>query len=214
MELVSYANETGFTNWTQKLDINALKEKSEWIRIFTWWESSWISVMLSAWESEAKIKEIYDMLRDIFWEKCYLEITAQDENVLPLVKKCNQFIYDLAKQTNTKLIVDNDYRYLRKEDKEAWEIALSIKDGTKMYDANRRKPAWEYHIMNWKEIKSICMKNWYSSEDIEEWIKNNWDIAEELNASILLNQKLFPKYQTPDDIQWFYDKYWETSIGD
>jgi DNA polymerase III alpha subunit len=34
----------------------------------------------------------------------------------------------LAKQTDTKLIVDNDYRYLEEKDKEAWEIALAIKD--------------------------------------------------------------------------------------
>jgi DNA polymerase III alpha subunit len=61
--------------------------------------------------------------------------------LLPVTKKVNKFIYELAKQTNTKLIVDNDYRYLRDKDKEAWEIALSIKDGTKMYEANRRKPA-------------------------------------------------------------------------
>ena len=81
------------------------------------------------------------MLHEIFGEKCYLEITAQDEAFLPITKKVNQFIYNLAKQTNTKLIVNNDYRYLKEKDKEAWEIALSIKDGTKMYDANRRKPA-------------------------------------------------------------------------
>ena len=81
------------------------------------------------------------MLHGMFGEKCYLEITAQDESLLPITKKVNKFIYDLAKKTNTKLIVDNDYRYLKEKDKEAWEIALSIKDGTKMYDANRRKPA-------------------------------------------------------------------------
>ena len=63
-----------------------------------------------------------------FGEKCYLEITAQDETLLPITKKVNQFIYNLAKQTNTKLIVDNEYRYLKEKDKEAWEIALSIKD--------------------------------------------------------------------------------------
>jgi hypothetical protein len=33
-----------------------------------------------------------------------------------------------------------------------------------------------------------------------------------LNASMLLNQKLFPKYKTPDYIQTYYDKYWATSI--
>ena len=212
MELIAYANQTGFTNGTQKLDLNALKEKPQWIRIFTGWELSWISKMLSAWESEAKIREIYDMLHEIFGEKCYLEITAQDEAFLPITKKVNQFIYNLAKQTNTKLIVNNDYRYLKEKDKEAWEIALSIKDWTKMYDANRRKPAGKYHIMDWEEIREICIKNWYKAEEVDEWMANNWAIAEELNASMLLNQKLFPKYKTPDHIQAYYDKYWATSI--
>lgn len=212
MELVAFANQTGFVNWVQKLDLNVLREKSDWIRIFTWWELSWISKMLSAWESESKIKEIYDMLHELFREKCYLEITAQDETLLPITKKTNHFIYNLAKQTNTKLIVDNDYRYLKEKDKEAWEIALSIKDGTKMYDSNRRKPAWKYHIMNWDEIKEICLKNWYNAEEIDERIQNNESIAGELNASMLLNQKLFPKYKMPDNIQEYYDKYWTTSI--
>jgi DNA polymerase III alpha subunit len=81
------------------------------------------------------------MLRDVFGDKCYLEITAQDESLLPITKRVNKFIYNLAKQTNTKLIVNNEYRYLKEKDKNSWEIALSIKDGTKMYDANRRKPA-------------------------------------------------------------------------
>ena len=79
-------------------------------------------------ESEAKINEIYDMLYDIFNDKCYLEITAQDESMVSGLKKLNRFIYDLAKRTNTKLIVNNDYRYLEEKDKEAWEMALAIKD--------------------------------------------------------------------------------------
>ena len=212
MELVAYANQTGFTDWTPKLDLNILKENSEWIRVFTWWEMSWIAKMLAAWETEAKIKEIYDMLHEMFWEKCYLEITAQDETLLPVTKKVNQFIYNLAEQTNTKLIVDNDYRYVREKGKDAWEIALSIKDWTKMYDANRRSPAWKYHIMDWEEIRDVCIKNWYKTEEIDEWIQNNGNVAEELNASMLLNQKLFPKYKTPDDMEGLYEKYWSTSI--
>jgi hypothetical protein len=42
---------------------------------------------------------------------------------------------------------------------------------------------------------------------VDEWMANNGNIAEELNASMLLNQKLFPKYKTPDHIQAYYDKY-------
>ena len=152
------------------------------------------------------------MLYEAFWDRCYLEITAQDESLLPVTKKVNQFIYNMAKQTSTKLIVNNDYRYVREKDKDAWEIALSIKDWTKMYDANRRKRAWKYHIMDGDEIKGICLKNWYKAEEVEEWMQNNADIAEELNANMLLNQKLFPRYKTPDYIKELYDKYWLSSI--
>ncbi len=214
MELVAFANQAWFTHGVRKLDLNILKEKSDWIRVFTWWENSWIAKMLLNWESEAKVREVYDMLHDAFWDKCYLEIIAQDESKLPAVKKCNKFIYELAKQTNTKLIVDNDYRYLRQDDKDSWLIALSIKDGTRIYDANRRNPEWKYHIMNWEEIREICINNWYSAEEIDSWIKNNWDIAEELNVSLLFNQKLFPKYEVQGEIKDLYEKYWSGSICD
>ena len=212
LELASYANEKWLSNGTSKLDLNILREKSEWIVVFMWWEQSWISKMQTAWEAESKIKEIYDMLHEIFGERCYLEMTAQDESLLPITKKCNTFIRELAQQTRTKLIVGNDYRYLNENDKESREIALSIKDGTKMYDANRRKPAGKYHIMSETEIREICLKNWYSGDEVNEWIDNNWNLAQSLNAKILLNQKLFPKYKTPESMKELYDKYGSNSI--
>jgi len=212
MELVAYANQEWFTDWIPKLDLNILKEKSDWIIVFTWWELSWIAKMQTSGESEDKIKEIYQMLQWIFGERCYLQITAQNEKLFPALRKCNQFIYDLAKQTNTKLIVDNNYCYVNKTDKDAWEIALSIKDWTKMYDANRRKPAWDYYIMDGEEIRKICLDNWYVAEEIDEWMNNNWKIGESIHTSMLLHQKLFPKYETPDNIKELYDKYADTSI--
>lgn len=212
MELVAYANQEGLSNWTSKLDLNILREKSEWIIIFTWWELSWIAKMQSVWESEDKIKEVYEMLKNIFWDKCYLEMTAQDEKIHSAIKKCNQLIYSLAKETNTKLIVNNDYRYLKPADKSSREVALSIKDWTKMYDANRRKPEWQYHIMKGEEIKKICLNNWYSELEINEWMSNNYSIAEGIEAGMLLHQKLFPKYETPENILEFYNKYGNDSI--
>lgn len=212
MELIAYANQRWLSNGIAKLDLNILKEKSEWVIIFSWWELSWIAKMLISWESEDKIKEIYGMLKDIFKDKCYLEITAQDEKIHPIIKKCNKLVYALAKQTNTKLIVNNDYRYLIPEDKWPREVALSIKDGTKMYDINRRSPQWKYHIMTEDEIKNVCLDNGYTSEEINEWLENNCNIAESIHASMLLHQKLFPKYETPDNIKEFYDKYWANAI--
>lgn len=212
MELVAFSNQKWLSWWTSKLDINILKEKSDWIVIFSWWENSWIAKLLNLWESEPKIEEIFGMIKSIFWKKCFLEISAQDESESPFIKKINDFVYNLAKKTSTKLIVNNDYHYLNEKDKDSREIALSIKDWTKIYDSERRQPVWKYHIMTENEIREICLKNWYKSEEIDEWIQNNYDLAQNLNASILLNQKLFPKYKTPEDIQSYYDKYWTSSI--
>ena len=66
--------------------------------------------------------------------------------------------------------------------------------------------------MNWDEIKWICVWNWYDAGEIDTRIENNWILAESLNASMLLNQKLFPKYKTPEHILELYDKYGWTSI--
>lgn len=214
MEMVAYANQDWLSNWTSKLDFNILKQKSEWTILFFWWELSWLVKMLSAWDSEDTIMEIFNKMREIYWDNLFMEIIAQDELVLPLVWKSNKIIYDFAHKTNTKLIVNNDYRYINPNDKEVWEVALSIKDWTKMYDANRRKPEWKYYIMNWEEIKDICVKNWYNSSEVDERIENNWSIADRVNTSMLLHQKLFPKYETPENIKIYYDKYWTSSIVD
>ena len=212
MELVAFANQQWYSNWIPKLDVNILKEKSEWIIVFSGWEQSWMYKLASSGESEIKIREIYQMLQDIFKENSYLEITAQDEEVLSITKKCNQFVYSLAEKTNTKLIVNNDFRYINEWDKHTREIALAIKDWVKMYDLNRRRPEWKYHIMDWKDIKNICLKNGYNEKEIDEWIENNWNIANQANASMLLNQKLFPRYNIPDNIKDLYDKYGADSI--
>lgn len=214
MELVAFANQQWYSNWIPKLDVNALKEKSEWIIIFAWGEQSWMSKLVASWESEVRIREIYEMLQDIFGDRCYLEITAQDEQVLSVTKKCNQFVGNLAKKTNTKLIVNNDFRYLREEDKHTREIALAIKDWAKMYDLNRRRPAGKYHIMDSEEIRNICLKNWYDASEVDEWMENNWKIAEMANASMLLHQKLFPRYNIPDHVMALYDEYWADAIID
>ena len=81
-----------------------------------------------------------------------------------------------------------------------------------MYDANRRKPDGKYHIMTEKEIKEICLKNGYSESEIDERMTNNVNIANQIDAKILLNQKLFPKYEIPEEMRELYDKYGESSI--
>jgi DNA polymerase III alpha subunit len=85
--------------------------------------------MISTGESEDKIIEIILLLKEIFSkENLFLEITAQDESVLNEVKKINDNILTFSKKTNIECIINNNYFYINKEDKEAWEMALAIRD--------------------------------------------------------------------------------------
>jgi DNA polymerase-3 subunit alpha len=92
-------------------------------------------------ESDSKIIEIINMIKDAIGdENIFLDVIAQDYNKINKLQKINNKILSIAKQQNIKTLVHNDFHYVNKDDKSAWEIALAIKDGKKMYDEERRKP--------------------------------------------------------------------------
>ena len=163
--------------------------------------------MIASGEPEERILEVHEMIKGIFGKNCYFEVTAQDETVLTELPKINQLILHLARKTDTACIVNNNYFYPEPSDKEAWEMALSIKDNMKMYDAYRRQPAGQYHIMVEEELRKICLKNGYKEEQISEWLATNEKIAEEIHVKIKLGQALFPVYQTPDNIRKKYEEF-------
>lgn len=205
MELVSFANQQ-WVKFKPKIDISILKEKSEWIIALIWWEESRLGKMILNWEQEDKIIEIIKMIKDTLWnENTFLEMTAQNESVMGNVKKINNQVLSLGKKINIACVVDNNYFYPGKDEKEAREMALAIKDGYKMYDEMRRKPKWEYHIMNEDEIINIMTWNGYEDKQINEWMENNNKIAETIDVKIQLWQYLFPNYDNPEDVKELYE---------
>ncbi|MBQ7073634.1 hypothetical protein IJM86_00890 [bacterium] len=103
--------------------------------------------------------------------------------------------------------MNNNYFYPEKTLKETWEVALCIKDGTKIYDKERRKPQGEFHIMTEEEIKSICLKNGYTETEICHWLENNFAIANQCDVSIPFGWALFPQYEAPEKIKNLYEKF-------
>ena len=206
MKIVSFANQDGLTD-KPKVDLNVLKQYHEGLIIFSGGIESWIGKMISAGEPEERILEVYEMLQGVFGKDCYFEITAQDEKIITELSRINQLILHLARKTDTACIVNNNYFYPEPKDKAAREMALSIKDNTKMYDAHRRQPEGKYHIMLEEEIKKICLDNGYKEEQIDERLANNEKIADQIQMKIKLGQALFPVYQAPDFVQELYEKY-------
>jgi DNA polymerase-3 subunit alpha len=206
MKIVSHANQEWISG-KAKFDIKTLEENNQWLIAFMWGEESWIGKMIFRSEADEKIIEIINMIQDKIWkENVFLEIIAQDELKNQNLKKINSKIIELSEKLGIKCIVNNIYQYINESDKEAWEMALAIKDGNKMYDDHRRKPKEKYHLMSGQEVFAMMIDNWYSEEQAKNWINNNNEIAKTIKIEIPMGQTLFPNYSTPPHILELYGK--------
>ncbi|MEI6773489.1 MAG: hypothetical protein WCL18_01300 [bacterium] len=164
--------------------------------------------MIALDEKESKMIEIIHLMQDIIGkENVYLEIIAQNYNETTESKKVNELLLAFAEQEQIDCIVDNNYFYPSDTDKQAREVALAIKDGLKIYDENRRKPKGQFHIMSEEEIRLILENNGFEKKIINQLIKTNNRIADEITTEIDLNQALFPNYETPEDVKALYEEY-------
>lgn len=214
MKITSVANQEWISG-KPKIDINTLKENNWSIIAFMWGSESWIWKMILRSEDDNKIIEMIKMIQDVIWaENVYLEVVAQDEKQNPALWKINKKVLELANKLWMKVIVDNVYNYIEKQDKDTREMALAIKDQKKIYDMDARKPVWEFYIMTWDEIKEIMIKNGYESSIIDSWIQTNNDIANQIDIKIIMWQALFPVYQTPPEVAEFYEKEKDRLIHD
>ena len=212
MKLVSVANQAWIA-WKPKIDISTLWENNEWVIAFMWWEESWLWKMISRSESDDKILEIVHMIQEKLWkENVYFELIAQKED--SALKKINSKVLSLAKENWIPVITWNVYNYINKWDKNAREMALAIKDNKRMFDSDRRKPAWDFYLMTWDEIKEILVWNWYSESDADSRIETNNKIANEIDIKINMWQWLFPKYQPAEDVAQLYDSIKDSLISD
>lgn len=209
MELTSFANKEGIKG-KPKIDLQALKRFWREIICIVGGANSRIGKMIALDEKESKIIEIIHLIQDTIGKKnFYLELIAQDYNETTESKKANEMILALAEKEQIACVVDNNYFYPSKGDKEAREVALAIKDGLKIYDENRRKPKGQFHIMTEDEIRTILEHNGLDKKIINQLIDTNATIADSITTAIDLNQALFPNYETPEDVKELYEKYKE-----
>jgi len=206
LELTSYAN-TIWVKGKPKIDLTAIRKYWDGVVAFFGWAQSWIWKMILRDEPREKIIEIIGLLQSIIGkENVYWEIICQlysENNELGLIDK---YVFDLCNELCISCVVSTNYHYIKKSDKEAWEVALAVKDARKIYDIDRRKPKWDFHIMSENEVIDIMKLNWYCEIDINKMIKNNFDLSESINVDIKLWQTLFPNYESPDDIKEIYEK--------
>ncbi len=207
LKLVSIWNLDWFNNFA-RIDIDLLKKYSNWIIGFMWWIDSQIWQMIISKENQSKIIEYINMYKQIFWENNFLlEIIVQDYKKEKELKQINDKMIELSQQTNTKLIVNNNYHYINKEDKEAYEILLCIKDWKFINSPDIQKISWDYHIASEQEIIETLKNNWFEDLFISELIDNNYNIAKSIDLKIELGKILFPKYESSENIKKLYEEF-------
>ena len=152
------------------------------------------SKILNVGENQAEEALIW--WKDQFQEDFYLEImrhNQEDEN------RVNKTLIEFSQKHNVKLIATNNTYYVNKEDANAHDILLCVKDGEKQATPIGRGRGYRYGLPNQEYyFKSEDeMKKLFS--DLPEAIINIQEIIDKVEIYSLYRDVLLPKYEIPEE---------------
>lgn len=206
LKLVSFANIKWYED-KPKIDFKVLETYKDWLIGFMWWTKSQLWNMVLLWEEDDKLLEKIKIYQNILWkENFFLEIIAQDHKLSPNLKIINNKIIELATKTWTELIVNNNFHYIEKSDKDAYEILKYIKKWWRVDSNYTPELKQDYSILNEEEVINILKGNWFHDVFISGLIENNLKIANQIKLEISLWTTLFPNYKSDKKIEEIYLK--------
>ncbi|MBP6001365.1 MAG: DNA polymerase III subunit alpha [Flavobacterium sp.] len=154
------------------------------------------SKILNVGESQAEEALIW--WKEQFGADFYLEVMRhkqEDEN------RVNQSLIAFAKKHQVKLIATNNTYYVNKEDANAHDILLCVKEGEKQATPIGRGrgyryglPNQEYYYKSGDEMKQLFA-------DLPEAIINIQEIIDKVEAYSLYRDVLLPKFKIPDEFE-------------
>ncbi|MBT8308293.1 MAG: DNA polymerase III subunit alpha [Maribacter sp.] len=132
--------------------------------------------------------------KELFGEDLYVEIMRhgqEDE------KRVNQVLINLAKKHGVQLVATNNTYYCAKEDANAHDILLCVKDGEKQATPIGRGRGYRYGLPNqeyyFKSSEEMCEL----FRDLPESILNIQEIVEKVESYELARDVLLPKFDIP-----------------
>ena len=131
-----------------------------------------------------------------FGQDFYIEImrhNQEDEN------RVNEGLISLAKKHDVKIVATNNTFYINKEDANAHDILLCVRDGEKQTTPIGRGrgyryglPNQEYYFKSADEMKKIF-------NDLPEAVSNITEIIDKIEIYNLAREVLLPKFEIPTD---------------
>ncbi len=136
--------------------------------------------------------------KEEFGDDLYIELmrhNQEDEN------RVNPVLIDFARKHDIKLVATNNTYYCKKEDANAHDILLCVKDGEKQATPIGRGrgyryglPNQEYYFKSSEEMKTLF-------KDIPEAISNIQEIVDKVEAFELARDVLLPAFAIPDEFK-------------
>ncbi len=145
---------------------------------------------------ESQAEEALLWWKQEFNDNLYIELSRhnqEDEN------RVNQVLIEFSKKHDIKLIATNNTYYLEKEDANAHDILLCVKDGEKQATPIGRGRGYRYGLPNQEYyFKSAeAMKTLF--RDIPEAIFNIQEVVDKVEPYQLAREVLLPKFDIPKD---------------
>ncbi|MDC6350279.1 DNA polymerase III subunit alpha [Zeaxanthinibacter sp. PT1] len=154
------------------------------------------SKILNVGENQAE--EALLWWKSVFGEDLYVEVMRhgqEDED------RANQVLISMAKKHNVPLVATNNTYYMQKEDAEAHDILLCVKDGEKQSTPIGRGrgyryglPNQEYYFKSPEEMKTLF-------KDLPESILNIADLVEKIEPYDLARDVLLPAFEIPEEFK-------------
>ncbi len=147
---------------------------------------------------EKQAEEALLWWKEQFGDDLYVEIMRhgqEDED------RVNQVLVQLAKDHNVKMVATNNTYYCAKEDAEAHDILLCVKDGEKRSTPIGRGRGYRYGLPNQEYYfkSSDEMKELF--KDIPEAILNIHEIVDKVEPYDLASDILLPKFDIPEEFK-------------
>lgn len=131
-----------------------------------------------------------------FGDDLYIELMRHDQDD---EERVNPTLIKLSKKHNIKVVASNNTYYTEKEEANAHDILLCVKDGEKQATPIGRGrgyryglPNQEYYFKSGDEMKQLF-------KDIPEAITNIRELVEKIEPFQLAREVLLPKFEIPDE---------------
>jgi len=132
-------------------------------------------------------KSAIEFYKTTFGEDFYIEI---QDHELDDVKRAMPILIDLARETNTPMVVTNDCHYLYAADAEAHNVLLCVQKGKTINDVSLKPYPPGLYFKSPEEMRSIF-------PDIPEAAENTLKIADKVDFTLKYDNLLLPKIQLP-----------------